>query len=598
GRERIGVHDDFFELGGHSLLAMQLVSRVRDLLGVELELRSVFRTPTLAALAQRCDRAHRAGDPGALPPIRPLPEDRRDALPLSFAQQRLWFLAQLEPEAAVYNIPLALHLGGPLNPAALDASLGEIVRRHATLRTRFASRGGEPYQVMAAPAFAAVPAVDLTAIAAGDREAERRRLALAQARRPFDLARGPLFRAQRLRLGEAETVLFMTMHHVASDGWSIEVLHRELTALYGALSTVPRGIPALPELAIDYADFAGWQRRWLRGEVLEAQLAYWREQLAGVPGALDLPTDRPRPAARSFRGARRSVGYSQRLSDRLKALSRRRGCTLFMTLLAAFTVLLKRSTGQDDVAVGSMIANRGRSEIEGLIGFFVNTLVLRSDLRGDPDFPAVLAQVREVALRAYAHQDLPFEKLVEELQPQRSLSRNPFFQVAFHLLNMPGSRLEMPGLTVTELAVETGTAKFDLELAMTEVAEGLTGMLEYSTDLFDETTILRLLDSYRSLLEGLVDDPGRRLSELPLLAASAVQQLCVEWNDSAAAFPRGSLPALIEAQVEAVPEAVAVVFAGAGTAGERLSYRQLNRRANRLAHYLRSLEVKPEELVG
>ncbi|MCP4655911.1 MAG: amino acid adenylation domain-containing protein, partial [bacterium] len=584
---RIGVHDNFFALGGHSLVATRLISRIRDLFGVELELRNIFEAPTPAALVEWSDRARRAGPAFAAPPIEPLSGDR-EGVALSFAQQRLWFLAQLDPASAVYNIPLALRLRGPLHPAALERSLDEIVRRHAALRTRFGTRAEEPCQLISPPAFHPLPVVDLTALAAA--EDELRRLASEEARRPFDLALGPLLRTGLLRVGEAEHVLLVTMHHVASDGWSVELLYRELAPAYQAYSA--GRAPVLPELGIQYADFACWQREWLQGEVLESQLAFWREQLAGIPGALDFPTDRPRPAVESYRGATRAVVLPQASGDALWALSREQGCTLYMTLLAAFQVLLHRHTGQDDVVVGSLIANRNRSQIEGLIGFFVNTLVLRGDLAGDPGFPELLAGVRELALQAYAHQDLPFEKLVEELEPERDLSRHPLFQIAFHLLNMIPPALE--GLEVSPLEVSTGTAKFDLELAIRETGDELVAVAEYSTDLFDATTILRLLESYRTLLAALAADPQRRLSELPLLAPAAAQQLHVEWNDTGRPDPGGvTIPALFEAPAVASPDATAVV-----AGDQRLSYRGLNRRANRLARHLRTLGVGPEILVG
>ncbi|MCP4662492.1 MAG: amino acid adenylation domain-containing protein [bacterium] len=598
-RERIGIHDDFFALGGHSLLATQLISRIRDLFGVELALRSVFQAPTVAALAATVaassDRARRAGQAFAAPPIPPRSEDRA-AVPLSFSQQRLWFLAQLDPATPVYNVPLALRFRGPLRGAALERSLHEIVRRHAALRTRFAVRVDEPFQVISPPpASLVLPVVDLTALASG--EHERRLLAREEARRPFDLAQGRLLRARLLRLGEAEHVLLVTMHHVASDGWSLEVLYRELALSYPAFFAGRE--PALPELTIQYADFAVWQREWLRGEVLESQLAFWRRQLASAPGVFELPADRPRPAVQSYRGATRRLALPRALGDALRALSRTQGCTLFMTLLAVFKALLHRFTRQDDLVVGSLIANRGRSEIEGLIGFFVNTLVLRTDLGDDPDFSEALTRVREVALQAYAHQDLPFEKLVEELDPERDLSRNPFFQLAFQLLNMPGFPPELSELTVTTQQVDTGTAKFDLELAVIEDGEGIAAVVEYSTDLFDDTTILRLLRSFRTVIAAVVSDPRVRLAALPLLVASEEQQLLREWGDTDRAFPRdATIHALFEARVTAAPEMVALVSGGAGRPPARLSYAELNRRANRLAHALRELEVGTEVPVG
>ncbi|MCP4663425.1 MAG: AMP-binding protein, partial [bacterium] len=410
-REPIGAHDHFFALGGHSLLATQLTSRVRDLFGVELELRSVFETPTLAGLTAGVERARRAGRAPGTPPIRPLPSERRDAAPLSFAQQRLWFLAQLAPPA-LYNLPVALGLSGSLERAALEGSLHEIVRRHQVLRSRLVGReAGEPYQVIDDPTRLRLPMVDLTALAtaesAAESETELQRLAFAEAWRPFDLSRGPLLRALLLRSGEAEHALVLTMHHAVSDGWSVGILQRELAVLYEAFSAA--GPSPLPEPQIQYADFAVWQRQWLESEAWETQFAYWQQQLTGMREALELPADRPRPPLPSFRGATLPVTVPQELTDSLRALSRAQGATLFMTALAALDALLARYSGQDEVTVGSPVANRNRSEIEGLIGFFVNMLPLRTDLVGNLTFRELVGRVREVTLGAYDHQDVPFE---------------------------------------------------------------------------------------------------------------------------------------------------------------------------------------------
>jgi amino acid adenylation domain-containing protein len=511
--------------------------------------------------------------------------------PLSFSQQRLWFLDQYEPNSSIYNVASALRLQGRLNLAVLQQSLNEIVRRHEILRTTFSMLDREPIQVIALSLMVSVPVIDLRDHPEGEREQEAQELATKEARRPFDLAQGPLFRSKLLRLGEDDYVLLLAMHHIVSDGWSMGVFYRELSLLYGAFS---HGEPnPLEDLAIQYADFVVWQREWLQGEVLEKQLSYWKNQLEGIPGVLDLPTDRPRPAVQSYRGKRQSIELSKELTEGLKALSRKESVTLFMTLLAAFQTLLYRYTGQKDIVVGSPIANRNRTEIEGLIGFFVNTLVLRTSFSGNPTFKELLAQVRETALGAYAHQDLPFEKLVEELQ-QRSLSHSPLFQVMFVLQNAPGESLNFERLSVSRLGIGAKTAKFDLTLSMSESVDGLKGSLQYNTDLFDAETIIRMLGHFRVLLEGVVANPNQRLARLPVLTQAEQHQLLVDWNVTKRDYPKDKcIHELFEAQVERSPDAVAVVFES-----RQLTYRELNRKANQLAHYLRKHGVGAEVLVA
>ncbi|MCP4655333.1 MAG: amino acid adenylation domain-containing protein, partial [bacterium] len=597
--DRIGVHDNFFDLGGHSLLATQVISRIRDLWGVELELRSIFETPTIAGLAARCRMANRAaGGIHAPPPLVPMPDRLREA-PLSFAQQRLWFLAQLEPEVAAYNMPLLLRARGPLHRAALAGALSEIVRRHEALRTRFVGRPeGEPYQVICEPAPLPLPVADLSALDRESGERELERLTREEAARPFDLARGPLLRGTLLRAGASDHVVLLNMHHIVSDGWSIGIFQRELGLLYETLATGAPASGVLPELRIQYAEYASWQRQWLRGEVLAAQLAYWKAELAGLPGELELPTDRPRPAVPSYRGAAYQTTLPASLTEPLKALSRHEGVTLYMILLAAFQVLLHGTTRQDDLAVGSPVANRNHSEIEGLIGFFVNTLLLRTQLAeapgsGPASFRELLARVREKALGAYAHQDLPFEKLVEELEPERSLSRQPLFQVMFVLQNAPERELELAGLHLSSLAIDVGTSRFDLTFILAERAGALYAWLEYSTELFDLTTIRRFLSHYRILLEGVVADPGRRLAEVSLLSPAEQHQVLVAWNDTAAPYPQERIHQRFTAQAKRTPERVAVTFGV-----EAVSYREIERRSNRLAHILQELGVGPEVPVG
>ncbi|MEH2211066.1 amino acid adenylation domain-containing protein [Nostoc sp.] len=589
GLQQVGVDDNFFELGGHSLLATQLFSRLRNTFSVELPLRSLFEAPTVAGLAERIETACRTQLRLQAPPL--LPVDR-DQYQLSFAQARLWFLEQLEPGNFAYNIPAGVRLTGSLHVMALRQSLNEIVHRHEALCTSFTTVNGEPVQVIAQTFALTLPVVDLRELPQAKQQAEVERLATAEAQRPFDLAQGLLLRATLLQLNETEHVLLLTMHHIVSDGWSMGVFIRELAALYCAFST---GKPSpLPNLPIQYADFAHWQRQWLQGEVLEEQLSYWKRQLNNAPPVLELPTDRPRPPIQSYRGAIGSLVVSESLTQKLKLLSQCNGVTLFMLLLAAFQTLLYRYTEQSDICIGSLIANRNRTETEGLIGFFVNTLVLRTDLSGNPSFQELLGRVREVALGAYAHQDLPFEQLVEALKPERSLSHQPLFQVMFILQNSPMPTLELPGLTLNSLELDITTAKFDLTLAMEDSSEGLVGSLEYNTDLFEAQTISRMLGHFKTLLEGIVADPQQRLSNLALLTQQEHQQLLVEWNHTELIYPRDlCIHQLFEAQVEKTPDAVALVFEE-----QILTYRELNTKANQLAHYLQALGMEPEVLVG
>ncbi|HLL70298.1 MAG TPA: amino acid adenylation domain-containing protein, partial [Pyrinomonadaceae bacterium] len=522
--------------------------------------------------------------------IRPLP--RRGRAPLSFAQQRLWFLDQFEPDSAVYNIPAAVRLSGVLDASALERSFNEVVRRHEILRTSFALVAGQPAQEIADALTPPLPVIDLSGMDEGEREAEVRRRASAEAQLPFDLSRSPLWRATLLRVADDEHVLLLTMHHIISDAWSMGILIREVAALYEAYTRGQRS--PLAELPIQYADYAHWQREWLEGERLEAQLSYWREQLADSPKLLELPTDRPRPAVQRYHGASVPFTLSRELTEALQELGRREGATLFMTLLAAFKIVLARYAETQDVAVGTPIAGRSRAELEGLIGFFVNTLVLRTDLSGDPTFIELLGRVREMTLGAYAHQDVPFEKLVEELQPERELSHAPLFQVMFTLQNAPRPSLELSGLTLSQVEMDAGTAMFDLSLSVEETPRGLFGVFEYNTDLFDASTIRRLAGHLQNLLTGVVAAPRRRVSSVPLLDEDERRLLLSKWNATREDYPLETpLHELIEAQVERTPDAVALFFED-----ERLTYRELNERANRLAHHLRSHGVAPETVVG
>ncbi|MFW5762801.1 MAG: amino acid adenylation domain-containing protein [Coleofasciculus sp.] len=598
--EQVGVHDNFFDLGGHSLLVTQVVSRLRDTFAVELPLSNFFDAPTIADLAviitqrlaeQTDSELLEKRDNVSPQKIKPQPR-HSSTFPLSFAQARLWFLEQLEPGNPFYNQSAAVHLLGRLNLAALEQSFNEILRRHEVLRTTFTVVEGQPVQVIAPTLPLTLPVVDLQELPEAERKGEVLRRATEEGQQSFNLSKAPLLRCTLLRLDEIEYVLLFTMHHIISDAWSKGVLLRELAILYEAFSI---GKPSpLPELPIQYADFAVWQQQWLQGEVLETQLTYWRHQLEGSPPLLELPTDRTRPPVQTFRGATQSFILPKALTEALKELSKQEDVTLFMTLLAAFKTLLYRYTGQNDILVGSPIANRNRSEIEGLIGFFVNTLVMRTNLGGRPSFRELLSRVRNVALAAYAHQDLPFERLVNELQLERDLSHTPLFQVMFEFGNTPISALALPGLTLNLLETESSTAKFDLSLSMRETEQGLIGSLEYNTDLFDAGTIARMLGHFQTLVASILANPDQPLEDLQLLTDAEKQQLLVEWNDTGADYPQNQcIHQLFEAQVEQTPDAVAVVFED-----QQLTYRELNARANQLAHHLQKLGVKPEGLVG
>jgi amino acid adenylation domain-containing protein len=588
--ELVGVHHNFFELGGHSLLATQVISRVRDTLAVELPLRSLFEAPTIAELASRVELELKNGQSQEAEPLLPIP--RLESIPLSFAQARLWFLDQLQPNSAFYNIPLALRLSGQLNIAAIESSINEIIQRHEALRTNFTTQEGQPVQIIASTLNLKLLVVDLLYLPESSREIEAQRLAFEEANRPFNLEREPLVRGTALQLGETEYILVLTMHHIISDGWSLGLFVRELTELYKAFCT--GSPPVLPLLPVQYADFAVWQRQWLSGEVLKTQLHYWKEQLKNAPNLLELPTDRPRRAVQTFQGGYYSAAFDKELSAELTALSKRSGVTLFMTLVAAFQTLLYRLSGEDDIVVGTPVAGRNRREIEGLIGFFVNTLVLRTNLGGDPSFEELLGSVREVALQAYTHQDLPFEQLVQTLQPTRDLSYTPLFQVMFVLDDARVPSVKLPELTVSSYSVEIGTAKFDLTLSMENTADGLAGVWEYNADLFDKATIARMAGHFQTLLEAIVANPQQKVSSLPLLTEQERHQLLVDWNNTTKEYPSDKcIHQLFEEQVELTPDAEAVLFED-----KQLTYRELNQRANCLAHHLRTLGVGPEVLVG
>ncbi len=582
---RVGINDNFFELGGHSLLATQVVSRVLQTFGSQLPLRSLFEAPTVAKLAEKVLKPSSSHELAASSLIirKPGPE----AKPLSFAQQRLWFLEQLEGESGSYNISNAVRIRGRLDIALLRQTLSAIVFRHESLRTNFELMGEEPVQIISAPTEIEISVIDLQ----GESDFTIQQAAAQISKRPFDLASERLLRASLLQIAEHDHVLLLTMHHIVSDGWSMSVLFREIGVLYEAFVN---NLPSpLGELSIQYADFAMWQREWLQGGVLEMQLAYWKKQLAGAPAVLELPTDRPRPLLQTFNGACHSLVLSQELSAALTELSRNTDATLFMTLLAAFQTLLRRYANQEDIVLGTPIANRTRRETEELIGFFVNTLVIRTDLSGNPTFHQLLQRVREVALQAYAHQDLPFEKLVEELKPERSLSHMPLFQVMVVFQNAPDISLTLPNLELQEFNLEGQTAKVDLSLYIGQTQEGLRLNFEYNTDLFNAATIERMSRHFETLLAAIVGNPDKRIGELSLLDEPERRQLLQEWTNTRFAYPFNCIHELFEEQVTKTPEAVAVI-----AEGRQITFAELDQRANQLARYLQRRGVGPEVIVA
>ncbi|HET6233025.1 MAG TPA: amino acid adenylation domain-containing protein, partial [Longimicrobiaceae bacterium] len=602
GIEELSVDADFFALGGHSLLATQVVSRIREAFRVELPLRALFEAPTVAALAARVDAAVAQSDGGTeLPPL--VPQDRGELVPLSFAQERLWFVEQLLPGTSTYVMPAALRLAGPVDVAATEKAIGEILRRHEVLRARFVRTPEGVMQTFDAWRPFHLAVTDLSALDPDAREAEAMRLASEHAQTPLDLEQGPLFRSELLRLGENEHVLLIAAHHAVSDGWSSGILFRELFALQQAFAAGQES-PLAP-LPVQYADYALWQRSWLHGDELERQLGYWREHLRGAPGVLELPTDRPRPPVQTFRGSNLWFSLPDELVRRAHDLSRREGATLFMTLLAAWQVLLARYSGQEDVVVGTTIANRTRREVEGLVGFFANTLALRGDLGGDPAFRDVVRRARESTLGAYAHQDLPFEKLVDELDVGRSLSHSPVFQVMFVLQNAPTGPAASPSSDAASAdeggtvqagmqAAEYGKAKFDVTLTLTETGGGLVGSLEYNTDLFDEATMARLAGHFAAVLDAGTMDAAQPISRLRLLDDAERALVLDEWNATERGYPTDlRIHDLFQEQAMRTPDRVALVHDA-----EALTYAELNARANQLARHLRSLDVGPETLVA
>ncbi|MEM7342891.1 MAG: amino acid adenylation domain-containing protein, partial [Chloroflexota bacterium] len=586
GIDQIGKYDNFFEKGGHSLLATQVVSRIRQTFETDIPLRTLFEQPTLTELAATIRQARQA----RMSIIEPV--SRQEPLPLSFAQQRLWFIEQLEGATPIYNLPAILELTGDLDIPTLNHALNAMIARHEVMRTTFTEQEGQAIQVIHPQAQLDIPSIDLQHLPPHLQAPEVDRLARSEAHQPFDLTQALPLRVKLLVLGQNRYMVFFTMHHIASDGWSISILIREFVALYQAyLQNQPS---PLPDLAIQYADFAQWQHQWLQNDILQTQITYWKQQFAELPPALNLPIDYPRPIQRTFTGAHLPFTLPAALTEKLKALSTEHNVTLFMTLLTAFKVLLYRYTHQPDLVVGSAIANRTRPEIEALIGFFVNTLALRSNLADNPTFLTLLEQVKQTTQDAYEHQDLPFELVVEAVQPTRDLSHSPLFQVMFVWQNMPQSSFEIPGLAVTVKDNDTAIARFDLTLIMQEEADYVRGTWEYNTALFKTATIERLASHFEQLLQEIVIDPVGRVFDLQLLTETEQQQILSTWNDTALDFPRDRcLHQIFEDQVEQRPDAIAAVFEE-----HQLTYEALNSRANQLAHHLQTLGVGPDMFVG
>ncbi|RYE99917.1 MAG: non-ribosomal peptide synthetase, partial [Oxalobacteraceae bacterium] len=586
GLDRVGRDDHFFELGGHSLMAVQVVSRIEQTLQLELSLRTLFNHPTLADFARTAARAGRR----VVEAIGSA--DRSRALPLSYEQQRLWVLDRLDHAAGgAYHIRAALRLKGSLNEAALQAALDGLVARHEILRTTFADIDGTPVQRIAANGTIALQRQDLRHLSGHEQECAVVRIGTDEGSERFDLAAGPLVRARLLRLAEDEHVLLVTQHHIVSDGWSTGILVREVSQLYAAFSQGRAA--ALPPLAIQYADYAAWQRAWLQGELLRDQARFWKDHLAGAPALLELPADHPRPAVQGHAGSHLQFTLPAGLVAQLRALSQRHGTTLFMTLLAGWGTLLARLSGQDDIVIGTPVANRGRTELEGLIGFFVNTLALRVRPEGDLSVAQLLAEVKADTLGAYEHQDLPFDQVVEALQPVRSMSHSPVFQVMFSMNNTPGGTiLELPGLAISAVDQPSTTTQYDLVLSLTEAGDAIDASISYATDLFERASVERIVANLQVLLAGMAADDGQALCRLPLLSQSEQVQLAT-FNATAAPFPHDQLiQHVFEAQARARPDAIAL-------AGEEdLSYGTLNARANRLAHHLLALGVKADDRVA
>ncbi|HCF52247.1 MAG TPA: non-ribosomal peptide synthetase, partial [Bacillus sp. (in: Bacteria)] len=590
GTENIGIQDSFFERGGHSLLATQIVSRLQEMFQIKIPLRELFKHDTVEALAKRVDQLRKEDKKREVAPL--VPMKREEVIPLSYAQKRLWFIDQLMPNSAMYNIHAACRLTGKWSIEALEVGWNQLLERHESLRTTILEQEGEPFQQVQSHVFRHIPQTNLTDLSLEDREREMKRLIQNEAEEPFHFGQGPLIRTRILKVDREEWVLICTMHHIISDGWSMGILLEEWMAFYeGALTgkTVE-----LKELSIQYADFVMWQKEWQKEESLNQHLQYWKEELSGELPVLQLPMDRPRPAVQTHRGASQSLIVANSLQEKLKDLSLQEGCTLFMTLMAAYQSFLSRYTGQDDIIVGSPIANRNVKEIEGLIGFFANTLVYRADFSGNPTFQELLSQVRKKALKAFEYQDIPFEKVVESVKPERNTSHSPIFQTMFTLQNTKQEFLQLSERQMELMKSHASVAKFDLSLFASETEEGLSLTFEYNTDLFNDTTIERMASHFKHWLNQIVSHPRCILSELNMLSKVEYKQLLEEWNESAVIdIEDSTIHTMFEEQVEKTPEAIAVVCED-----EELTYRELDERSNQLAHYLQKNGVTCESLVG
>ncbi|HEY2963721.1 MAG TPA: amino acid adenylation domain-containing protein, partial [Pyrinomonadaceae bacterium] len=586
--DQINSNDNFFWLGGHSLLATRIVSRIRESFQIELPVRSLFESPTLMEMSQRIESVMRSGSSMAAPAIKPMPDDGE--IPLSFAQQRLWFLNQLMPGSNAYNLPAEMVIDAQVNVGAFQQVLSEVMRRHEALRTTFALVGNQPVQRIHPPAALELPLVDLRGLNPEEQHLVAERLREESSLRPFDLQAGPLVRTSLIRVDEQESLFLLNMHHIVSDGWSMGVLLHEVETLYRSFK---QGLPSpLTELEVQYADYAQWQREWLQGERLKEEVGFWRQQLDGAPTLLELETDRPRQLMRTFRGAQHPVVFSPEVTQWMREFHRHEGVTLFMTLMAGFHALLWRYTGQNDILVGTPIAGRGWVELEPMIGFLVNMVPIRTSFRNVPSFRDLVTQVRDASLAAYTHQDLPFDKLVEELQPKRSPGRNPIFQTILAFQNA-GPQLSMGKASLPAGAPMSADIKFDLEVHLRDTPDGVTGWFVYSAELFDPAFISRMVYHFQRLFEKAMLEPDSDLSTLSLLDEAEYRQVVEGWNDTAVPVPEGCIHQIFEREVDQRPDKIAIE-----TLQEQISYRALNQQSNKLARRLQREGVAAEVFVG